>query len=57
MVVSIANREDPDWTASSDDLGLRCLTRFYWQSNSVRNFKTLTIFIYFIRNYCICLPS
>ena len=57
MVVSIANREDPDWTASSADLGLRCLTRFYWQSTSVRNFRTLTIFIYFMRNYCICLPS
>ena len=43
MLVTIANREEPDQTASSD-LGLRCLS---WQATGVRNFKT------FILNGCL----
>ena len=43
MLVRIANREDPDQTAS--DLDLCCLSRPYWQTNGVQNFGTLTIVI------------
>ena len=44
MLVRIANREDPDQTASSDTagLGLYCLSRHFWQATSVRNFRTST---------------
>ena len=39
MLVRIANREDPDQTASSEekqsDLGLSCLSRPFWQTTSV----------------------
>ena len=40
----IANREDPDQTASKQqsDLGLFCLSRFFWQTATVRNFTTFT---------------
>ena len=34
-LVRIANREDPDQTASESDLGLPCLSRAFWQSPSV----------------------
>ena len=50
MLVRIANREDPDQTASSDekqsDLGLHCLSMpFFFADNynSVLNFRTSTI--------------
>ena len=35
MLVKIANRVDPDQTASSFDLGLNCLSRPFWQATSV----------------------
>ena len=54
MLVGIANREDPDQTASSrtgktqirlllqkqSDLGLPCLSMHFWQAISVGNFRT-----------------
>ena len=46
MLVIIANRKDPDWTAS--DLGLRCLSRPFGQATSVQIFKTFTIFLLFL---------
>ena len=43
ILVRIANREDPDRTASEDslksDLGLHCLSRSFWQATSVQNFR------------------
>ena len=36
MLVRIANREDPDQTASSD-LGLLCLSRPFWLATSGKN--------------------
>ena len=38
----IANREDPDQTASSD-LGLHCLSRPFGQATSIQIFRTFTI--------------
>ena len=38
----IANREDLDQTES--DLGLHCLTKSFWQANSVQNFRTSTVY-------------
>ena len=49
MLVRIANREDPDQTASFQkqfDLGLHCLSRLLWQETRVRNFRTFTVPIY-----------
>ena len=43
MLVRIANREDPDQTASSPDLGLHCLSRPFYQAISVVNFRTFTV--------------
>ena len=50
MLARIANREDPDQTASfrlllkkQSDQGLHCLSRPFKQATSVRNFKTFTI--------------
>ena len=40
MLVRIANREDPDQTAS--DLGLPYLSR-PWQATSVQNFRRFTV--------------
>ena len=41
MFVRIANREDPDQTASeSSDLDLLCLSRPFWQATSVWNLRT-----------------
>ena len=44
-LVRIANREDPDQTAfqKQSDLGLHCLSRFFWQVTSVQNFRTFTV--------------
>ena len=41
----IANREDPDQTASQkqSDLDLRCFSRLFWQT-SVQNLRTFTIY-------------
>ena len=39
----IANREDPDQTTSSSDLGLPCLSKPFGQVISVRNFRTFTV--------------
>ena len=39
MLIRIANREDPDQTAS--DLGLHCLSRPFWQL--VRGFSALLL--------------
>ena len=53
--VRIANREDPDQTASQkqsalgllsvclDHLGLRCFSRPFWQATSVQNFRALIL--------------
>ena len=41
MLARIANRKDPDQTASESDLGLHCLSRPFWQATKVRNFRTL----------------
>ena len=46
MLVRMANREDPDQTASSD-LGLPCLFRPFWQATSVRNFIMFTVVVSF----------
>ena len=42
MLVRIANKEDPDQTGYSEavDLFLHCLSRPFWKSTSVRNFRT-----------------
>ena len=47
MCFRIANREDPDQTTSSlimkhSDLGLRCLSRPFWQATSDQDFRTAT---------------
>ena len=42
VLVRIPNREDPDQTASSTDLGLPCLSRPFWQATSVQIFRTYT---------------
>ena len=44
-MLDIANREDPGQTASKkqSDLGLYCLSRPFWQTTSVRNFRTFSI--------------
>ena len=44
VLVRIANREYPDQTASSTDLGLPCLSRPFWQATSVQIFRTFTIY-------------
>ena len=40
MIVKVANREYPDYNASSEqsDLDLRCLSILFWQATIVRNF-------------------
>ena len=45
VLVRIANREDPDQTASQKQYngGLHCLSRPFWQATSVRNFRASTI--------------
>ena len=46
FLVRVANREDPDQTASSEkqsDLGLPYLSEPFLQVASVRNFRTFTI--------------
>ena len=44
LVSYIANREDPDQTASSQsDLGLHCLSRPFCLATSVRNFRTVEV--------------
>ena len=50
MLGRIANREDPDKTASesSHDLGLCCLSRLFWQPTSVRNIRTFVVFLYIL---------
>ena len=42
MLVSIANREDPDQTASSEAVlsGSSLFLKLFWQATSVRNFRT-----------------
>ena len=50
--VSIANREDPNQTASPEkqsDLGLPCLLRPFWQATSVQNFRTFTVVFFHFR--------
>ena len=47
MLVRIVNREDTDQTASPDlvllsDLGLHCLSRPFYKTIIVRNFRTST---------------
>ena len=44
MLVRIANRDDPDQTASSEAVwsGSARLSRLFWQASSVRNFRTFT---------------
>ena len=39
MLVRIANREEPDQT----DLGLLCLSRPFWQTDSAKFFRSFTI--------------
>ena len=46
MPVKLANREDPDQTASSEavsDLSLCCLSRPFWRATNVRKFTTFTV--------------
>ena len=53
MRVRIANREDPDQTASSKavcDLGLPCLSALFWQVTHIRNFTTFTMLCWPILN-------
>ena len=45
MLVRIANREDPDQTASfqkQSDLGLHCLSRHFLQATNVQKFRIFT---------------
>ena len=43
LFVRIANREDPDQTASSEAV---CFgSRPFWLATSVQNFRTLTVYI------------
>ena len=46
LLVRGANREDPDHTAvlKQSDLGLRCLSKPFWQATSVENFRTFTVY-------------
>ena len=39
MLVTIANMEDPDQSG----LGLRCLSRHFWQATSIQNFRTFIV--------------
>ena len=57
MLVRIANREDPDQTASQSDLHLGCLSMPIWQASSVQNFKIFTVHVIFMRKslYVICI--
>ena len=45
MPVRIANKEDPDQTASQkqSDLGLPCLSWPFWQITSVPNFRIFAV--------------
>ena len=47
LLVRIANREDPDQTASFEmkqsDLGLTCLSMPFWQATNVQTFRTFTV--------------
>ena len=52
MLVRIANRKDLDKT----DLGLHCLCMPFWQTTSVRNFRTFTILMYYTCNNFSSLP-
>ena len=45
MLVRIANREDPDQTASSD-LGLHHLSRRHWQAAIVPNFRISSVMLF-----------
>ena len=52
MFVKIANREDTDQTALSEaDLGLRCLSRPFWQATSDQSFRTFTVTPIYSRLY------
>ena len=45
MLVRIANREEPDQTASlKADLGLPCRSRPFGQAASIQNFRTFNIY-------------
>ena len=45
MVVSLANREDPDQTASSEAIqcGSVLFVYVFWQAISVQNFRTFIV--------------
>ena len=45
MPFTIANKEDPDQTASQkqSDLRLPCLSRPFWQITSLQNFRTFAV--------------
>ena len=52
MLVRVANREDPDHTASSEavgkkqcGLGLHCWFVPVWQATSVQNFRTFMVLV------------
>ena len=51
MIVTIANREDPDQTSEAVCLVLHCLSMHFWQATSVQNFKTFTV----LMNFCMAL--
>ena len=53
MLVSIANREGRDQTAS-EDLGLRCLTRPFWQVISFQNFRVFLVLVKLVKNIIYC---
>ena len=42
MLINIANREDPDQTATTD-LDLHCFSMPFRQATSVQNFRTFTV--------------
>ena len=48
MLVKIANREGPDQMLlkKQSDLGMRCLSRLFWQASSVRIFRTFTVLLF-----------
>ena len=45
MLAIIANRQLPD---KQFDLGLHCLSRLFWQTTSVPNFRTFTVLFDFL---------
>ena len=46
MLVRIANREDPDQTASSEVCTVWLMARLFWTATSVQNLRTFTVTLF-----------